>query len=70
LNLDRDPASRRRAGKPSQLRRLSTPGPTPAFQQRAKLNDMLALKAKMEAHRKAMEPLAEDAEGLGQRYGV
>jgi hypothetical protein len=30
----------------------------------------LALKTKMDAQRKALEALAEDAEGLGRRYGV
>ncbi len=37
---------------------------------RTKLTDVLALKAKMDAQRQAMEALAEDAEDLRQRYGV
>ena len=37
---------------------------------RTKLKDVLALKAKMDAQRKAMEALAEDAEDLRQSYGV
>src|SRR5262245_1914838 len=37
---------------------------------RAKLKDVLALKANMDAQRKTMEALAEDAEDLRQRYGV
>ena len=37
---------------------------------RTKLKDVLALKTKMDAQRKAMEALAEDAEDLRQRYGV
>ena len=37
---------------------------------RAKLKDVLALKADMDAQQAAMEALAEDAEDLRQRYGV
>jgi hypothetical protein len=37
---------------------------------RAKLKDVLALKAKVDAQRSAMEALAEDAEDLRRRYGV
>jgi hypothetical protein len=37
---------------------------------RTKLKDVLALKTEMDAQRKAMETLAEDAEDLRQRYGV
>ncbi|WP_407181085.1 DNA-binding protein [Bradyrhizobium sp. STM 3562] len=37
---------------------------------RAKLMDVLALKAKMDVQRQAMEALAEDAEDLRRRYGV
>jgi hypothetical protein len=37
---------------------------------RTKLKDVLALKARMDAQRKAMEALAEDAEDLRQRHGV
>lgn len=37
---------------------------------RAKLKNVLALKAKMDARRQAMEALAEDAEDLRRRYGV
>jgi hypothetical protein len=37
---------------------------------RAKLKDVLALKARIEAQQAAMEALAEDAEDLRRRYGV
>jgi hypothetical protein len=37
---------------------------------RTKLMDVLALKARIDAQREAMETLAEDAEGLRHRYGV
>jgi hypothetical protein len=37
---------------------------------RTKLVDVLALKARIDAQREAMETLAEDAEGLRHRYGV
>ena len=37
---------------------------------RTKLKDVLTLKTKMDAQRKALEGLAEDAEDLAQRYGV
>lgn len=37
---------------------------------RATLRDILALKAKIDAQRAAMEALSEDAEDLKQRYGV
>ncbi len=37
---------------------------------RAKLKDVLALKTELDAQRKALEELAEDAEDLGRRYGV
>jgi len=37
---------------------------------RAKLKDVLTLKAKIDAQRTAMEALAEDAEDLRQRYGA
>ena len=37
---------------------------------RALLKDVLALKARLEAQRGAMEALAEDAEDLNVRYGV
>ena len=37
---------------------------------RSKLKDVLALKIKMGAQRKALEVLAEDAEDLRRRYGV
>jgi hypothetical protein len=37
---------------------------------RAKLKDVLALKSKMDAQRKALEALAEDAEDLRRRYGI
>jgi hypothetical protein len=37
---------------------------------RTKLKEVLALKAKMDAQRKAIEALAEDAEDLRQRFGV
>jgi excisionase family DNA binding protein len=37
---------------------------------RTKLKDVLALKAKIDAQRAAMEALADDAEDLRQRYGV
>ncbi len=37
---------------------------------RTKLKDVLALKAKIDAQRAAMEALAEDAEDLRRRYGV
>lgn len=37
---------------------------------RALLRDVLALKAKLDVRRKAMEDLAADAEDLHQRYGI
>jgi hypothetical protein len=37
---------------------------------RTRLKDVLALKTKMDAQRKAMGALADDAEDLGRRYGV
>ncbi|MGY4194928.1 hypothetical protein ACVIM9_004269 [Bradyrhizobium sp. USDA 4520] len=37
---------------------------------RTKLKDVLTLKTKMDAKRKALEALAEDAEDLRQRHGV
>lgn len=37
---------------------------------RATLRDILALKTKIDAQRAAMEALADDAEGLKQRYGI
>lgn len=37
---------------------------------RAKLKDVLALKARTDAQRQAMEALAEDAEDLRRRHGV
>ena len=37
---------------------------------RSKLKDVLALKARIDAQRNAMEALAEDAEDLNLRYGV
>ena len=37
---------------------------------RTKLKDVLALKAKLDAQRAAIEALAEDAEDLRRRYGV
>jgi hypothetical protein len=37
---------------------------------RTKLKDVLALKAKIDIQRAAMEALADDAEDLRQRYGV
>lgn len=37
---------------------------------RTKLKDVLALKTKIDAQRRTMEALAEDAEDLRQRYGV
>ena len=37
---------------------------------RAKLKDVLVLKTKMDAQRKALEALAEDAEDLRRRHGV
>jgi hypothetical protein len=37
---------------------------------RARLRDILALKAKIDAQRAALEALADDAEDLKQRYGV
>jgi hypothetical protein len=37
---------------------------------RTKLMDVLALKARIDAQREAMEALAEDAEGLRHGYGV
>lgn len=37
---------------------------------RTKLKDVLVLKTKIDAQHAAMEALAEDAEGLKQRYGV
>jgi hypothetical protein len=37
---------------------------------RTKLKDVLALKARTDAQRSAMESLADDAEDLRRRYGV
>lgn len=37
---------------------------------RAKLKDVLVLKADMDAQQAAMEALAEDAEDLRRRFGV
>lgn len=37
---------------------------------RARLKDVLALKARIDAQRAAMEALADDAEDLGRRHGV
>jgi hypothetical protein len=37
---------------------------------RTKLKDVLALKTRIDVQQAATEALAEDAEDLGQRYGV
>lgn len=37
---------------------------------RASLKDVLALKAKLDVQRKAMEDLVDDAEDLNRRYGI
>ena len=37
---------------------------------RTSLKDVLALKARLDVQRKAMEDLADDAEGLNRRYGI
>jgi hypothetical protein len=37
---------------------------------RTKLKDVLTLKTELDAQRKAMEALSEDAKDLGRRYGV
>ena len=37
---------------------------------RASLKDVLALKARLEVQRKAMEDLVDDAEDLNRRYGI
>ena len=37
---------------------------------RTSLKDVLALKAKLDVQRKAMEDLADDAEDLNRRYGI